>query len=76
MLSEGAEIEEVISTLRRNGLSKVESIKAVAELTGNSLREAKEAVHLSLTWRDAHEAGEDLHDALEDMVSRSHPRKE
>jgi ribosomal protein L7/L12 len=76
MLSEGAEIEEVISTLRRKGVSKVESIKAVAELTGDSLLEAKQTVHSSLTWRDAYEAGERLHDALEDTVSRSHPGEE
>lgn len=62
-------MEEVISTLRSNGFSKVNSIKAVAELTGRSLLEAKEVVHSSLTWRDAHEAGEHLHDVIEGIAS-------
>lgn len=75
MLSSGAQIEEIVSTLRSCGFSKVDSIKAIAELTGRSLLEAKQVVHTSLAWRDGHDAGEHLHDVLERSISDDAPGK-
>lgn len=64
----GAPLDEIVASLRSSGLSKVDSIKAVAELTGKTLLAAKEVVHSSPVWGDAHEAGEFFHDLAEESA--------
>jgi ribosomal protein L7/L12 len=56
-------IENFLFELRSHGAWQVESIKAVRNLAGVSLAEAKEIVHFSKTWADTREASEDLHES-------------
>jgi len=68
-----------LRALRDRGARQVESIKAVCELGGVSLGEAKKIVHFSPVWEDVREASEALHDTAfealdqlrrEDVVER------
>jgi ribosomal protein L7/L12 len=47
--------------LRNRGAFQIESIKAVRQLGGVSLGEAKKIVHFSQAWEDTREASEALH---------------
>ncbi len=58
-------VEDMVLFLRRAGFWKMESIKALRELEGMTLPEAKAAVHLSPTWSDRYESDEALYDQLE-----------
>ena len=64
-LSEGASIEELVSLLRKLGLSKVQSMNALEELTVANARNAKIIVHTSPTWADVREIHDKLHEELE-----------
>lgn len=56
--------ERFLAELRRLGAYKVESIRAIRELAGVDLGEAKRIVHYSHTWADTREGDEALHEAL------------
>lgn len=45
--------DEILATLRAEGFSKIDSIKATVELLRLTLAEAKRVVHHSATWSDA-----------------------
>lgn len=64
MISEGRDVEEVLSRLRRDGYSRVESIKVLMTLQDCSLAEAKRAVHTSDVWKNAREDAETVHESL------------
>lgn len=64
MISEGRSVEEVLSRLRRDGHSRIESIKVLMTLQDCSLTEAKRAVHASDTWKNAREDAEAVHESL------------
>ncbi len=51
--SHGDRWDEILATLRAEGYSKIDSIKATAELLRLPLAEAKWVVHNSATWSDA-----------------------
>jgi hypothetical protein len=64
-LQEGMGIEDVLSALREQGCTKIETTAALAMATSTSLEQAKRLVHLSETWKDSYETDEALHDVLE-----------
>ena len=68
MLADGASIEEVLVFLRQHEYSKIASIKAVRQLLGVDLREAKRIVHLSDAWQDRRQQDDEFHEALEEAV--------
>jgi ribosomal protein L7/L12 len=62
--------EDVIGFMRSAGFSIIDCIKALRELSGCSLADAKLTVHHSETWSDQREASERLHEELEREVQR------
>lgn len=60
----GERWEAILSALRAEGFSKVESIRATVELLRIPLAEAKRIVHNSDTWSDVHERDDQWHDRL------------
>lgn len=73
LLESGASIEEILAELRSKGLSKVESIAALARISGMTPGRAKRVVHLSRAWSDLREDHErfeeNLGDALEEVLT-------
>ncbi|MBI1199951.1 MAG: hypothetical protein GC203_18995 [Phenylobacterium sp.] len=57
--------DAAVAYFRSSGLSKVESIGAIAMRFGVGLAEAKNLVHLSPTWDDVRERDEAFHEAIE-----------
>ena len=55
-----------LGELRREGFSKVDSVRATVEVLGKSLAEAKALVHHSSAWADRRQQDEAFHAALED----------
>ncbi|GIG60128.1 hypothetical protein Lfu02_45000 [Longispora fulva] len=51
-LAAGADLDEVISYLRRAGLGEPDSVTAVRVLTGSDLGTARLVVHHSPVWAD------------------------
>ncbi|MEU8635684.1 hypothetical protein AB0C38_26260 [Amycolatopsis sp. NPDC048633] len=68
-LAAGAGLDEVLAVLRRRGFSPVDSIRAVRALTGVSLAEGKEIVHVSPAWADTRERADELHRSLEEGLT-------
>ena len=62
--------EGVIAFMRSAGFSMIDCIKALRELSGCSLADAKLTVHHSETWSDQRESSERLHEELEREVRR------
>jgi hypothetical protein len=52
LLQRGAGLEEILGLLRRDGFSKVASIKALVDLGQADIEQAKGIVHESITWED------------------------
>ena len=71
MLSEGQDLEEILSFLRRNKLSQIDSIKVLMNLKEMTLAEAKQTVHTSKTWEDMRENSERLHRSLQSALTES-----
>jgi hypothetical protein len=65
MLRDGAQLENVLGLLRKRGLSKVESAKALIGLQQADIRAAKEIVHYSATWANVRERDEEFQRSLE-----------
>jgi ribosomal protein L7/L12 len=65
MLANGGDLNAVLVQLRQAGFSKVESIRAIMELKGTSLGEAKRLIHLSPAWQDTLESDDRLHELLQ-----------
>ena len=64
-LQSGRSLEAVVADLKNEGFSRVDSIRAVVEITGASLGDAKLIVHRSQAWEDVRQETEDFHVALE-----------
>jgi hypothetical protein len=64
--AEGKSQNEIVSFLRVNGCSKVDSIAILAKAFGVDLGKAKEVVHLSPAWADIRERDEKFQSSLED----------
>ncbi|QQS24209.1 MAG: hypothetical protein IPM43_12450 [Actinomycetota bacterium] len=60
----------VLSQLRADGFSPVDSIKVTRAVLHVSLGEAKAIVHDSPVWADARSAFDDVHDAAEAAAGR------
>lgn len=74
MISEGCGTEEVLSRLRRDGHSRIESIKILMTLQDCSLGEAKRVVHTSDVWKDARENAENVQESMiENLDDESDP---
>lgn len=62
--------DAVLTQLRADGFSPVESIKVTRAVLHVSLSEAKAVVHGSPAWADLRADFEAVHDAAEDAASR------
>jgi len=60
----GADLEDILTYLRNEGCSKIDSIVVLHEVLGISLGDAKGLVHCSSTWRDVREQDDAFHDQL------------
>jgi ribosomal protein L7/L12 len=69
MLSGGRGVDAILSFLRANECSKVESIRLLMAVTGWPLGEAKRRVHSSPVWDDVRERDEEFHASLEDSLT-------
>ena len=65
LVANGDDLESVLALFRQSGCSKIESIRALMDLKAIPLREAKQIVHLSRTWKDTLQADDRLHDELQ-----------
>jgi hypothetical protein len=69
--AQGKSQEEIISFLRSQGRSKVESTVVIAKALGMDLRKAKAVVHMSNTWADARGRDEQFHESLQRHLKRT-----
>jgi ribosomal protein L7/L12 len=63
--AQGASDEDIISFLRSEGCSKVESIVVIAKLLAVGLDRAKEIVHTSKAWEDVRKQDDRFHASLD-----------
>lgn len=56
----GGDIDDVLTALRRDGATMIESVKVVRELESLPLEKAKEVVDASTTWNDRHSMNDRL----------------
>jgi hypothetical protein len=62
---EGARWDEILESLRAEGFSKVDCIRATVEILRLPLADAKRIVHESRAWADGRERDDQFHDTLE-----------
>lgn len=62
--SDGERWDTVLQTLRAEGYSKTDAIRATAEILRLPLADAKPLVHGSAVWRDVRGTDDRCHDAL------------
>jgi hypothetical protein len=62
--AEGQRWDAVLRTLRAEGYSKTDCIRASVDVLRLPLADAKRLVHGSDVWRDVRDADEQWHDAL------------
>ena len=65
MWDDGARWDEILGTLRAEGFSKVDCIRATVEILRLPLADAKRIVHESRAWADRHKDDDRFHDVLE-----------
>jgi hypothetical protein len=63
-LEHGASVEDLIRILRFDGFSKVQSVKALVDLSVANLTTAKELIHTSATWADVRKRDDEFHRKL------------
>ena len=68
------DIEYVLTYLRDNGYSKVQSMQILIELQKIDLDEAKRIVHLSKVWADTYSRDENIHDAIKKVLEKRKKR--
>jgi ribosomal protein L7/L12 len=68
MLSKDQAMENVLSSLREGGLSKMKSINVIKESTEMSFEDAKNLVHHSETWKDVFQRDTELLEAFYDLL--------
>lgn len=56
----GSSIDEALVELRRLGATQIQAVKALREVEGMDVGEAKRIVDSSTAWRDARESAESL----------------
>lgn len=57
-LDDDQKIEETFQELRRDGLSRLEAVRAILDVLDVSLREAKRILATSETWGEARQAAD------------------
>jgi hypothetical protein len=62
---EGARWNEILASLRAEGFSKVDCIRATVEILRLPLVDAKRIVHESQAWADRRETDDQFHDVLD-----------
>lgn len=62
--TEGSRWDAVMRTLRAEGYTKTDCIRASVEVLRLPLADAKRLVHESNVWRDVRDADEEWHDTL------------
>jgi hypothetical protein len=62
---EGARWDEILESLREEGFSKVECIRATVQILRLPLADAKRIVHESLAWADRRKDDDRFHEVLE-----------
>jgi hypothetical protein len=65
MWDEGARWDEILQTLRGEGFSKVDCIRATVEILRLPLADAKRLVRESQAWVDRREPDDQFHEVLE-----------
>ena len=65
MWDDGARWDEILGTLRDEGYSKVECIRATVEILRLPLADAKRVVHDSRAWADRREDDDRFHEVME-----------
>lgn len=68
MWDDGARWDEILESLRAEGFSKVESIRATVEILRLPLADAKRLVHESRAWADRRADDDRLHEVLESKL--------
>jgi len=66
----GLPLEAALAELRSTGATPVEAIKAIREVQGCSLGEAKQVFGASPAWASAVQAGEALHEQVQSVLSK------
>lgn len=61
---DGARWDAVVATLRTEGFSKIDCIKATAELLRLPLDDAKRLVHNSAAWADVRQRDDAWHETI------------
>jgi hypothetical protein len=61
----GARWDEILRTLRGEGFSKIDCIRATVEILRLPLADAKRIVHESQAWADRQESDDRFHEVLE-----------
>jgi len=70
IFNETKDIEYVLTYLRDNGYSKIQSVQTLIELQKTDLGKAKRIVHLSKSWADMYSRDEKFHDAIEKVSEK------
>jgi ribosomal protein L7/L12 len=70
MFSQGATTEEMLTLMRQEGHSRINSISMLMTVTGISLAEAKSAVHTSEAWADLRQEADEFHAELEKVADQ------
>ncbi len=77
LVQELADWNDVLSALRAEGFSKIECVRATAEVRRLPLGESKRLVHESEAWRDLRERDDlvldDIVEGLEELGGEVHP---
>ena len=67
----GADRERIIAFLRSRGLSRIETIAVLREAYDISLKQARQAVHVSAAWTDRRQADDETHERLADLTEKN-----
>jgi hypothetical protein len=65
MWNNGARWDEILGSLRAEGFSKLDCIRATVDILRLPLADAKRVVHESRAWADRRETDDQFHDVLE-----------
>ena len=61
LIAQGSDTEQILTFLRAEGLSKIDSIWVLRRIRSLGLDEAKSIVHASDAWRDTRVRDDQLH---------------
>ena len=70
LLGSGLSSEAALGEMRNRGATPIEAIRAIAEVQGSSLEEAKKIFASSPAWRNEVKAADELHEELLTQLRR------